>query len=140
MASHWCEMVEDANPIYHDEEYAKSTWLEGSFAPPTMLYTWSMRPVWPEERFVSLIAKLNMKACPNTIAVKAIHEYKMPLRYGDTLTITSQIAEIGEEKTTRLGTGHFLTTMDIFRNQHDEIVGTHSFVLFVYAPAGGNNA
>jgi hypothetical protein len=66
-----------------------------------------------------------------------------PLRYGDTLTATAQVASVSEEKTTRLGTGHFVTTMDTFRNQHGQVVGTHSFTLFIYAPAessqGGGN-
>ena len=140
MASHWCEMVEDANPVYHDNEYAASTWLEGTFAPPTMLFTWAMQPVWPESHFESPIGKLNLEGCPNTIAVKAVQEYEKPLRYGDTLTITSQIADISDEKTTRLGTGHFVTTKDIFRNQASEVVGTHSFTLFMYRPTGDNGS
>jgi acyl dehydratase len=133
-------MVEDPNPIHHDEEYAASTWLEGTFAPPTMLFTWLMPPVWPESHFESPIGKLNLKGCPNTIAVTAVQEYEKPLRYGDTLTITSQIADVSDEKTTRLGTGHFVTTKDIFRNQTSEIVGTHSFTLFMYRPARDNGS
>ena len=140
MASHWCEMVEDPNPIHHDEEYAASTWLEGTFAPPTMLFTWAMRPVWPEQPFKTLVARLDLEDCPSTVAVKAIHTYEKPLRYGDTLTMTNQISEIGEEKTTRLGAGHFVTTKETFRNQDGEVVGTHSFVLFIYRPTGGNDA
>ncbi len=140
MASHWCEMVEDPNPIHHDEEYAASTWLEGTFAPPTMLFTWLMPPVWPQSPFESPLRKLNLESCPNTIAVKAVQEYEKPLRYGDTLTITSQIADVSDEKTTRLGTGHFVTTKDIFRNQASEVVGTHSFTLFLYRPAGDNGS
>ncbi len=140
MASHWCEMVEDANPIYHDNAYAKSTWLDDTFAPPTMLFTWAMPPVWPERSEDNPIASLNLKGCPNTVAVTAVQEYEKPLRYGDTLTISSQIADISDEKTTRLGTGHFVTTKDIFRNQNEEIVGTHSFTLFMYQPAGANES
>jgi hypothetical protein len=60
----------------------------------------------------------------------------MPIRYGDILTVTSQISSIGEEKTTRLGTGHFVSTLDTFRNQRGEVVGTHTFTLFTYRPAG----
>ena len=140
MASHWCEMVEDANPIYHDDEYAKSTWLDGTFAPPTMLFTWAMPPVWPARDYESPLRNLKLEGCPNTIAVTAVQEYEKPLRYGDTLTISSQIADVSDEKTTRLGTGHFVTTKDIFRNQDEEIVGTHSFTLFMYRPAGDSGS
>jgi acyl dehydratase len=142
MAQFWCEMVEDANPIYFDESYARSTWLKGKFAPPPMILIWRMAPVWPpREEGANPISKLGLDeaGCTATIAVNATQEYHQPLRYGDTLTATSQIASFGDEKTTRLGTGHFVTTLDIFRNQHGQVVGTHSFTLFIYAPAAGGS-
>ena len=136
MARFWCEMVEDPNPIYFDEDYARSTWLEAPFAPPAMLFTWGMQPVWPEEgRHESMISRLVLPGCTTTLAVNATQEYLVPLRFGDIVTITNQIVSIGEEKTTRLGTGHFVTILDTFRNQHNEIAGTHRFTLFMYTPA-----
>ena len=134
MARHWSEMVEDPNPIYFDEAYARTTWLQGTFAPPSMLYTWARPPVWPEVESASLTSQLALEGCPVTVAVNAVQEYVMPLRYGDTLTITSQISAISDEKTTRLGTGHFVTTLDTFRNQFDQVVGTHVFTFFMYRP------
>jgi acyl dehydratase len=135
MARFWCEMVEDANPIYFDEAYAAKTWLLEPFAPPAMLFTWGMQPVWPEEaRHESMISRLQFPGCTATLAVNATQEYFFPIRYGDRLTITNQIASIAEEKTTRLGTGHFVVMLDTFRNQTGEIAGTHSFTLFMYAP------
>jgi len=135
MARFWCEMVEDPNPIYFDEAHAGKTWLKHPFAPPAMLFTWGMQPVWPdEERRESMIGRLKLPGCTTTLAVNATQEYSLPLGYGDRLTITNQVAGIGEEKTTRLGSGHFVTTLDTFRNQHGEIAGTHSFTLFMYAP------
>ena len=136
MARFWCEMVEDPNPIYFDEAYARTTWLGDTFAPPAMLFTWGMAPVWPEEERESPVSALQLEDCPATIAVNSVQEYAMPIRYGDTLTVTSQVSSIGEEKTTRLGTGHFVSTQDTFRNQRGEVVGTHTFTLFMYCPAG----
>jgi uncharacterized protein len=138
MAQFWCEMVEDSNPIYFDEAYARSTWLKGTFAPPPMILIWRMAPVWPpRDEAANPVASLDLDkaGCTATIAVNATQEYHQPLRYGDTLTATTQIASVGEEKTTRLGTGHFVTTLDTYRNQHNQVVGTHSFTLFIYAPA-----
>jgi acyl dehydratase len=134
MARFWCEMVEDANPIYFDDAYARTTWLQGRFAPPAMLFTWGMPPVWPEVERESPISELKLEACTATIAVNSVQEYMMPIRYGDTLTVTTQISAISEEKTTRLGTGHFVSTMDTFRNQCGQVVGTHTFTLFIYRP------
>jgi len=138
MAQFFCEMVEDANPVYFDAGYARSTWLKGKIAPPPMLLIWRMGPVWPvREEGENPVSKLGLEAagCTATIAVNAVQEYEQPLRYGDALTVTNRIASVGEEKTTRLGTGHFVTTLDTYRNQHGQVVGTHSFTLFIYAPA-----
>ncbi len=135
MARFWCEMVEDPNPIYFDEAYARTTRLKGTFAPSAMLFTWGMQPVWPEEeRHESMIGRLQFPGCTATLAVNATQEYHLPLRYGERLTITNQISSIGEEKTTRLGSGHFVTTLDTFRNQLGQVAGSHSFTLFMYGP------
>jgi len=135
MARFWCEMVEDENPIYFDEAYARSTWLHGTFAPPPMLVAWRLYPVWPEVKRESPLDWLELPDCPATIAVNAVQEYFMPVRYGDTLTFTSQVVGLSEEKTTWLGTGHFVSIMDTFHNQHGQAIGTHTFNLFVYKPA-----
>ena len=133
MAGFWCEMVEDPNPIYFDEGYARPTWLEHTFAPPVMLVTWGRPRVWPEEeRPESMFLRLQFAGYPGTLAVNATQESFLPLRYGDTLTMTNQIASISEEKTTRVGTGHFVTTLDTFRNQFGQVVGTHAFTFFTY--------
>ncbi len=71
---------------------------------------------------------------PTTIATNAVEEYFVPLRYGDTLTATNHISAISDEKTTRLGVGHFYTSVDTYRNQLGQVVGTHSFTLFTYRP------
>ncbi len=141
MALRWCEMVEDANPIYFDESYARPTWLQGTIAPPTMLNTWGMPPVWPEVRRERSTPRLVLEGCTTTIATNAVEEYFVPLRYGDTLTATSHISEISDEKTTRLGVGHFYTSVDTYRNQLGQVVGTHSFTLFTYhAHSAGDDA
>jgi acyl dehydratase len=140
MARHWCEMVEDANPIYFDEAYARSTWLQGRFAPPAMLYTWARPLLWPQMERESAVDRLALEGCPMTVAVNAVQEYVQPVRYGDVLSVTSKILSVSDEKTTRLGTGHFVTSVDTFRNQLDEIVGTHSFTFFIYRPAAGDGA
>ena len=137
MARFWCEMVEDANPIYFDEAYARTTWLQGPFAPPAMLFTWGMPPVWPEVERETPVSQLALPDCPATIAVNSVQEHLEPLRYGDTLTVTTQIASISEEKTTRLGSGHFVSTVHTYRNQQGQVVGTHTFTLFLYRPHEG---
>lgn len=136
MARFWCEMVEDPNPIYFDDAYARTTWLQGTFAPPAMLYTWGRPLVWPETKRETAIDGLQLEGCTMTIAVNAVQEYFIPIRYGDRLTSTNKLASVSDEKTTRLGTGHFVTTVETLHNQHEQVVGTHTFTLFTYRPAG----
>jgi acyl dehydratase len=136
MARFWCEMVEDANPIYFDEAYARSTWLEGTLAPPAMLFTWGRPMLWPPVETKGAVDELALDGCTTTVAVNAVQEYFLPVRYGDTLTVTNRLAAVSDEKTTRLGTGHFITTVETFRNQRGDAVGTHTFTLFTYRPAG----
>jgi acyl dehydratase len=138
MARHWCEMVEDPNPIYFDEALARSTWLQGTFAPPAMLFTWGRPLLWPPSERRSAVDGLALEGCTLTVAVNAVQEYFVPLRYGDAVTVTNKLAAVSDEKTTRLGTGHFITTVETFRNQHGQVVGTHTFTLFTYRPAGGS--
>ena len=136
MARFWCEMVEDPNPIYFDDAYARSTWLQGTFTPPAMLYTWGRPLVWPEVQRETAIDGLQLEGCSMTVAVNAVQEYLIPIRYGDTLTAANKLASVSDEKTTRLGTGHFVTTVETLRNQDGQVVGTHTFTLFTYRPAG----
>jgi hypothetical protein len=134
MARFWCEMVEDANPIYFNEAYARTTWLGGVFAPPTQLQTWSMQPPWPPRPEEDDRPRLQLEGCDTTIATNSVLEYYLPLRYGDTLTQTSHISMISDEKKTRLGVGHFYSTVTTYRNQFGQVVGTHTFTLFTYRP------
>src|SRR3990172_8310458 len=69
MAKHWCEMVEDANPVYFDEAYARATWLQGAFAPPTMMTTWGMGVIWPQASQERSAPRLELEGCTTTIAV-----------------------------------------------------------------------
>ena len=50
---HWCETLEDGNPLYIDEDYARSRGFDGLVAPPgSVMTTFAMqfRWPWPQER------------------------------------------------------------------------------------------
>ena len=51
MIRHYIEMMEDANPLYTDEEYAKKSKYGGIIAPPQMLMVWCMPRIWPWPEF-----------------------------------------------------------------------------------------
>ena len=42
MIRHWCDAVDDRNPVYTNPEFAKASVHGGVVAPPTMLQAWTM--------------------------------------------------------------------------------------------------
>ncbi|MFD6493703.1 Zn-ribbon domain-containing OB-fold protein, partial [Streptomyces sp. NPDC060188] len=71
------------------------------------------------------------------VATDCEQEYVRPLRLGDEITFDSMIESVSERKTTKLGTGYFITTrMDV--RAGGELAGTHRFRILKYAPARRN--
>ena len=42
MIRHWVDALDDRNPVYEDEAFARKTRFGGLVAPPAMLQTWTM--------------------------------------------------------------------------------------------------
>ncbi|WP_197357354.1 FAS1-like dehydratase domain-containing protein, partial [Streptomyces clavuligerus] len=128
MIRHWCEAMGDRNPAYRGPD---------AVAPPTMLQAWTMSglsghaghsPVHDE-----LFALLDGAGCTSVVATDSEQEYLRPLRPGDRITYDVVIESVSERKTTRLGTGYFLTTLMQLR-VNGELAGTHRFRILKYAP------
>ncbi|WP_421109930.1 bifunctional MaoC family dehydratase N-terminal/OB-fold nucleic acid binding domain-containing protein [Streptomyces sp. NEAU-S77] len=128
MIRHWCEAMGDTNPAYP------------GIAPPTMLQAWTMGGLGGHpggsarsEAYDELLALLDEAGCTAVVATDCEQEYLRPLRPGDRITFDAVIESVSPRKTTKLGTGHFVTTrMDI--RAGGELVGTHSFRILKYAP------
>jgi uncharacterized protein len=129
MIRHWCDAMGDANPAYTGPD---------AVAPPTMLQAWTMgglsghtdRSAAQDELF----ALLDGAGYTSVVATDCEQEYLRPLRPGDRITFDAVIESVSELKTTKLGTGHFVTTrMDV--RADGEQAGTHRFRILKYAPA-----
>lgn len=128
MIRHWCEAMGDTNPAYP------------GIAPPTMLQAWTMGGLGGHpggsarsEAYDQLLALLDGAGCTSVVATDCEQEYLRPLRPGDRITFDAVIESVSPRKTTKLGTGHFVTTrMDI--RAGGELVGTHRFRILKYAP------
>ena len=72
--------------------------------------------------------------CTSVVATDCEQQYLRPLRPGDEITYDSVIESVSERKTTRLGTGHFVTTRTDVR-AGGTLAGTHRFRILKYAPA-----
>lgn len=129
MIRHWCEAMGDVNPVYTGPD---------AIAPPTMLQAWTMgglsghtnRSAAQDELF----ELLDGAGFTSVVATDCEQEYLRPLRPGDRITFDALIESVSERKTTKLGTGHFVTTrMDV--RADGEPAGTHRFRILKYAPA-----
>ncbi|MDG4864454.1 bifunctional MaoC family dehydratase N-terminal/OB-fold nucleic acid binding domain-containing protein [Streptomyces sp. T-3] len=129
MIRHWCEAMGDANPAYAGPE---------AIAPPTMLQAWTMGGLGGHagrsKAQDELFALLDGAGYTSVVATDCEQEYLRPLRVGDAITFDAVIESVSEQKTTKLGTGHFVTTrMDV--RAGGELAGTHRFRILKYAPA-----
>jgi uncharacterized OB-fold protein len=129
MIRHWCEAMGDTNPAYAGPD---------AIAPPTMLQVWTMGGLSGHsgrtEAYGELLALLDEAGCTSVVATDCEQEYVRELRPGDEVTFDSVIESVSERKTTKLGTGYFITTrMDI--RVGEDLAGTHRFRILKYAPA-----
>ncbi|MEV2252390.1 OB-fold domain-containing protein [Streptomyces sp. NPDC050147] len=129
MIRHWCEAMGDRNPAYAGTD---------PVAPPTMLQAWTMGGLSGHQgrsaAYDELFALLDGAGYTSVVATDCEQEYLRPLRPGDEITFDAVIESVSERKTTKLGTGHFVTTrMDV--RAGGELAGTHRFRILKYAPA-----
>ena len=134
MIRHWCEALGDTNPAYAGPD---------AIAPPTMLQAWTMGGLSGHDTgstgrtgaYDELFDLLDEAGCTSVVATDCEQEYLRPLRPGDEVTFDAVIESVSDRKTTKLGTGYFVTTrMDV--RVGPDLVGTHRFRILKYAPAG----
>ena len=129
MIRHWCEAMGDSSPAYRGPD---------AIAPPTMLQVWTMGGLSGHEgrtgAYDELLALLDESGCTSVVATDCEQEYLRPLRPGDEVTFDAVIESVSDRKTTKLGSGYFITTrMDV--RVDGEPVGTHRFRILKYVPA-----
>ena len=136
---HWCESVEDANPIYWDEHTANAV-TDGWIAPPSMLSVW-MRPLMFDPRRPAgegirpLEVHFRLKDAfelPDGIVTANEIEFGEPVRMGDVISTRQTVREISDVKTNRLGTGRAWTIDVTYTNQRGGVVGVESYEMFSY--------
>ncbi|MEU8757729.1 bifunctional MaoC family dehydratase N-terminal/OB-fold nucleic acid binding domain-containing protein [Streptomyces sp. NPDC048659] len=129
MIRHWCEAMGDTDPAYRGPD---------AVAPPTMLQAWTMGGLSGHTdrsgAYDELSGLLDEAGYTSVVATDCEQEYLRPLRPGDAITFDAVIESVSPRKTTKLGTGHFVTTrMDV--KAGGELAGTHRFRILKYTPA-----
>ena len=144
-ASHimmFARSVGDANPIYHDEEYAEKSEMGGIIAPPTFAQSsaqfdpdYFLRPkVDGDGWFGSGKGATGSKPSSGSGgggggAAMGLHaeqhfEYHLPLKAGDVLSATSKPGKSWEKESKRAGTLKFSESVTEYRNQNGDLVIT----------------
>lgn len=125
MVLYYCSLVEDRNPHYWD----------GDECPPGLLMTLGFNPQWMPEhlrRGDGLFALGIPLPGKHIINASTTTELERRPRVGDHVSIEEEVSSISDEKTTRLGTGVFITSVTTYRDQHGGVIGRNTNVLFRY--------
>ena len=139
MIRQWCEIM----------GVAVSTDDSGQvIAPPAMLQVWCMEgpvannypPGSTTENPYEALKLIEVHGYPSVVAVNSELTFARDVRVGERLYYTTRLDSIGEEKTTGLGTGFFVTlVMSYFSQQDggqpDEPVGQLLFRVFKFRAA-----
>lgn len=135
MIHHWVQVFEDENPVYVDEEFARSTRHAGLVAPPAMLQTWIMDGVEePEGPRGEVLRRLDDAGYTSVVATNYVHEYHRELRLGERITQTASVEDLSDEKETALGTGRFVTMKYDYLDESGEVVGIGRMRLLKFKP------
>lgn len=146
MIRQWCEVMGVDNPLYTDAAYAATTEFGGIVAPPAMLQAWCLEglhannypPGSTTENPYEVLKTMEAHGYPAVVAVNSDLSFARYVKPGEKLYYTTRLDAVGEEKTTGLGTGFFVTLIMSFFSEKpggDERVGQLLFRVFKFRPA-----
>lgn len=145
---HWCEVMQDANPLYRDTEYARASPYGGMIAPPAMVQTWSMMGMGasmdqyrrgilenPDDPHHKVNAALEKAGYTGVVATAQEQTYLKPIRPGDTIHYAMGVVHMTRSDSyTRQGVGRYYVLYYRFTNQHEEEVANMTFRVLWYKP------
>jgi acyl dehydratase len=111
----WANAIGDTNPLYHDETYARKCGYRSLIAPPGFMATYAF-PV----KSGRIRGQFETGLTRNLNGGNE-YEFLKPIQAGDTITMTSKIADIFEREG-RLGKMLFTIRESTYKNQFGEIV------------------
>ncbi len=111
--------IGDPNPLYYDEEFARTTPYGSIVAPPTFLFEWNhhKHTVIPPGERASIFSGLERQ--PRLLRGTNEYEIVQPVRPGDIIKSKSRIMEV-YEKQGRSGQLVFMVCETNYFNQKDE--------------------
>jgi uncharacterized OB-fold protein len=143
MARHWCDVIDDRNPVYTDAAFAEASVFRGIVAPPAMLDVWDKPGIHmvrdPANPQAAALTVLDAAGFTSTVAVNSELEFARYLRPGDLVHSTLTLEDVSDEKTTALGAGHFVTSR-IRYLVGEELAGSVLFRVLKFRPGTGRAA
>ena len=135
---HWCETLEDGNPLYLDEESARSMGIQGLLVPPAAVYAAVNVPFrwpWPPKDGARELIIYQVKRIidlPVAIATDADQVFFLPVQTGDRVATSTRLISVSPWKQTRLGDGRFFMYGQSFWNEAGQRGSELRFSLFAY--------
>lgn len=137
MIRQWCELMGVEVPVDQDGTV---------LAPPAMLQVWCMEgpeannypPGSTTENPYEALKLIEAQGYESVVAVNSELSFDRYVRDGEKLYYTTRLDSIGDQKTTGLGTGYFVTLIMTYFSQKpegDEKVGELLFRVFKFKPA-----
>jgi len=140
----WLEPKEFDCPIHTDAAAAEDAGYDGVVAPAAMTFSYGIPAYWQpgdesfkfgdEPRQIPIPVIFDVPApCTLSFATSMEIEFFDPMLIGDRISCSHKLTDI-THKTLRVGAGAFLTQMDTYTNQRDEVVAIAKLVIFRFNP------
>jgi uncharacterized OB-fold protein/acyl dehydratase len=113
MVDHWLDAMGDKNPIYFDEEAAKSAGHPGIVAPPAMIQVWTMMGLGgvraPDDPLTKILELFDDAGYIGVVATNCEQTYHRYLRPGEEVSVATELTDVVGPKQTALGEGYFVS-------------------------------
>ena len=111
----WADAIGDANPLYHDEAYARERGYRGLVAPPAFVVQYAF-PVKQGEQIQGFENPFKRR-------LNGGNEYELlkPVQSGDVITATTKLAEL-LERDGKMGKMLIMISETTYRNQDGDVV------------------
>lgn len=129
----WCAAMGDNNPCYHPGE--------NQIAPPAMMQMWTMRDF--NDRYAPgstpappypIFDELSVMGYPANVAVSYEIFFHRYLRTGERAKHFTCVVDISDRKSTRLGTGYFVTERVEYLTNEEILFAEARIIYFQYQP------
>jgi acyl dehydratase len=140
MIRHWCEAMQEDNPLYLDEEYARRSKYGSIISPPAMTPSWVIPPLWPPSGMPPIYEKLfgicGRGGYDQVIDSENEMHFLRPLFPGDRVQSSTKVSRVSSMKSTALGTGFFVALESGFANQRQESICRQRMTMYMYEGHG----